>query len=88
MEAGMTESEDEDAIITEQNPEEEKKEDQAQKREGGKLEIEVHETHLQNIKIACRDKGLPLIKEYDYKYDTLTHNIKIELKTDVNVREY
>ena len=29
-----------------------------------------------------------MIKEYDYKYDTLTHNIKIDLKTNVNVREY
>ena len=50
--------------------------------------VEVAESDIREIKRVCDSKNLPLIEEYDFKQDSKTPDLRIELKTTTTIREY
>lgn len=57
-------------------------------RDRKKVRIPIHTDELNALKVAAKNHNYPLIEEYDFKRDTKTADLKIELKPNTLVRDY
>ena len=57
-------------------------------KKGAFWQVQVSEHNIERIKQDCQNKNLPLIEEFDFSKDRQTPDLKIELKSTTQVREY
>ena len=50
--------------------------------------FEVDQNKLKEVKARCDALDYPLIEEYDFKSDTMTPNLGINLRSHTKVRDY
>ena len=58
------------------------------KKGSHRFQVQVSEKNIEKIKKECQDMNLPLIEEFDFRKDNKTPDLKIELKSTTQVRDY
>ena len=52
------------------------------------LSLEIDSEDIIDVRRECREKGMPLLEEYDFKKDKSSPDLPIELKTTTQIRDY
>jgi DNA excision repair protein ERCC-3 len=52
------------------------------------MELSNNADNIERVKQACINNNYPLIEEYDFKRDTHSVDLKVELKSSTHIRPY
>ena len=58
------------------------------KKGSHRFQVQVSEKDIEKIKEECQSNNLPLIEEFDFRKDNKTPDLRIELKSTTQVRDY
>lgn len=99
LEDGMIEMEDQDANKSKQykrlkeefktlfEVDEDMEDEQIEKKAKG-MSLQIHQDYIEQVRSQCLENNYPLLEEYDFKRDTESPNLPIELDTITKVRPY
>ena len=58
------------------------------KKGSHQFQVQVSDKHIEAIKEECQSNRLPLIEEFDFRKDNVSPDLRIELKSTTQVRDY